>query len=75
MKETNESPRTETGMRTFSKECVITADDGTEIAVAAMSITTLQGFQKEQIETILSKFAQTCRAFYLETGNALKTEP
>lgn len=75
MKQTNESPRTETGTRTFSEKCVVITADGAEIAVVAMSITTLRSFQKEHIETLLGQFAQTCRAFYLEAGNALKAEP
>lgn len=71
----NESPRTETGTRTFSKECVAITADGAEIAVTVMSITTLSGFQKEHTEELLSQFAQTSRALYLEAGDALKTEP
>lgn len=47
MELTRKSPRTETGTRTFSKGRVVLADDGTEIAVTVMSITTLSGFQKE----------------------------
>lgn len=75
MKQMNESPRTETGTRTFSKECSVITDGGAEIAVTAMSITTLRDFQKEHTEALLEQFAQTCRALYLEAGNALKTEP
>jgi len=75
MELTRKSPRTETGTRTFSKGRVVLADDGTEIAVTVMSITTLSGFQKEHTEELLSQFAQTSRAFYLEAGDALKTEP
>lgn len=73
-KQKSESPCTETGTRTFSQECVIVTDNGEEIAVAAMSITTLHGFQKEHTETLLSQFAQLSRSLYLEAGNALKTE-
>lgn len=75
MDQTSKSPRTEIGTRTFSKECVVVTGNGTEIAIASMSITTLRSFQKEYLETLLSEFAQTSRAIYLEAGNALKTEP
>lgn len=74
MEQTRKSPRTETGTRTFSKECVVVTDNGVEIAVAAMSITTLRSFQKEYTEELLSKFAQVSRALYLEAGNLLNTE-
>lgn len=70
----NESPRTKNGTRTFFKECVVTTEGGTEIAVVAMSIITLHSFQEEHIEALLSEFAQTSRAFYLEAGNTLRTE-
>ena len=72
---TSESPRTEIRTRTFSKQCVVETDDGVEIAVVAMSITTLGSFQEEYVEALLSKLAQTCRTFYLESGNDLKTKP
>lgn len=75
MEQTRKSPHTETGTRTFSKECVVVMDDGVEIAVATMSITTLRGFQKEHTEKLLRKFSQISRALYLEAGDALKTEP
>lgn len=75
MELTRKSPRTETGTRTFSKGRVILADNGAEIAVTVMSITTLRGFQREHAEELLSKFAQTSRELYLEAGDALKTEP
>lgn len=75
MEQTNKSPRTETGTRTFSKECVVVTGNGAEIAVATMSITTLYSFQKEHTDVLLEQFAKTCRALYLEAGNALKEEP
>lgn len=62
----------ESGPKTFSKKCSIATDNGTKIADAAISITTLQGFHKENTEAVLSEFAQTCRAFYLEAGNVLR---
>lgn len=74
LENTGENPRTETGTRTFSKECVVVTDIGEEIAVAVMSVTVLRSFQKEHTEAILEKIAQTCRALYLEAGNALKEE-
>lgn len=74
-KQTSESPRTEVGTRAFSREDVVVTDDGAEIAVVTMSITTLRSFQKEHIERLLGKCAQTCKSLYLEAGNALKTEP
>lgn len=72
MDQTNKSPLTNTGTRTFSKECVVVTGDGTEIAVASMPITTLRGFQEEHIRALLSEFAQVSRTFYLEAGNVLK---
>lgn len=74
MDEKNESPRTENGTRTFSNEWVVT-DNGKEIAVISMSVTTLRNFQNEKIGKLLSFFAEASRSFYLEAGKTLKTEP
>lgn len=74
MEQTRKSPRAEDGTQTFSKEFVVTVNDGTEIAVADMSITTLHSFRKEHIEALLSEFTQISRMFYLEAGDALKTD-
>ena len=74
MEKTGESPCSEMETRTFSKGCVVTGDNGAEIAVVTMSITTLHDFQEEHTEALLEKFAQSCRVLYLEAGKALKTE-
>ncbi len=75
VEQTGKRPCVDLKTRTFSKECVVVSEDGTQIAVATMSITTLHSFQKNHTEMLLSKFAQTCRTLYLEAGTALKAEP
>lgn len=71
----NESPCTESGTRTFTKECVVVADNSVRLATVTMTITTLRNFQKENTEALLKGFAQSCRLFYLEVGNELKAWP
>lgn len=73
MEQKNESPRTETGTRAISNGWVVT-DNGVEIATITMSVTTLHGFQEKHIGKLLTSIAEGSRSFYLEAGNALKTE-
>lgn len=73
MDKANESPRTENGTRDFSNSWVVT-DNGVKIATITMSITTLSGFRKDHIGELLKSFAEDSRSFYLEVGNALKSE-
>ena len=75
VEQTGKRPCVDFKTRTFSKECVVVSEDGTQIAVATMSITTLHSFQKNHTEMLLSKIARTCRMLYLEAGTALKAEP
>ena len=74
MAKTGESPRTESGTRAISNGWVVT-DNGAEIAIITMSITTLSSFQEDHIKELLKRFAEASRSFYLEVGNKLKTEP
>ena len=74
MEQKSESPHTKTGTRAISNGWVVT-DNGVEIATITMSVTTLHGFQEKHIVKLLTSMALGFRSFYLEAGNALKTEP
>ncbi len=70
----NVGPRTNNDTRTISKGLVVT-EKGVEIATISMSVTTLRGFQADNIEHLVKSIAEGSRLFYLEVGNALKREP
>lgn len=71
MEEKREDPRTENDTRAIAKSWVVT-DGGAEIATITMSVTTLRGFQKDQIGNLLKSIAEGSHSFYLEAGNSLK---